>query len=186
MRSSLVARRAATLAEQDERLGITQLNKEKAEAKAAAAAAASTSTSASSPTPSPPAAPVASASGMQDNDKAASSSSSSSSSSSPSPSSPNGGESEKKTVAPNPTTSGFYDLISVVTHKGRDADSGHYVGWVRQSPEKWLKYDDDVVTSIPATEIEKLSYVYILFLIIFLIFNWLLLIIAFMVVFHMF
>jgi hypothetical protein len=25
-----------------------------------------------------------------------------------------------------------YDLIAVLTHKGRSADSGHYVGWVKQ------------------------------------------------------
>ncbi len=28
---------------------------------------------------------------------------------------------------------GNYQLIGVVTHKGRDADSGHYIGWVHRS-----------------------------------------------------
>ena len=27
---------------------------------------------------------------------------------------------------------GIYDLVSVLTHKGRSADSGHYVAWVKQ------------------------------------------------------
>ena len=27
---------------------------------------------------------------------------------------------------------GQYELLSVLTHKGRSADSGHYVGWVKQ------------------------------------------------------
>ena len=31
---------------------------------------------------------------------------------------------------------GIYDLVAVLTHKGRSADSGHYVAWVKQ--EKWL------------------------------------------------
>jgi uncharacterized UBP type Zn finger protein len=27
----------------------------------------------------------------------------------------------------------LYELFAVVTHKGRDADGGHYVAWVRES-----------------------------------------------------
>ena len=27
---------------------------------------------------------------------------------------------------------GLYELHSMVTHKGRSADSGHYIGWVRE------------------------------------------------------
>ena len=43
---------------------------------------------------------------------------------------------------------GIYELHSLVTHKGRDADGGHYIGWVRQAPGSsyWWKYDDDKVT----------------------------------------
>ena len=27
--------------------------------------------------------------------------------------------------------SGFYELMAVLTHKGRSSSSGHYVGWVK-------------------------------------------------------
>jgi ubiquitin carboxyl-terminal hydrolase 14 len=33
---------------------------------------------------------------------------------------------------------GHYQLIAVVTHKGRSADGGHYVGWVHKSGDEWL------------------------------------------------
>ena len=38
---------------------------------------------------------------------------------------------------------GIYDLVAVLTHKGRSADSGHYVGWVKQENGKWIEFDDD-------------------------------------------
>lgn len=43
-----------------------------------------------------------------------------------------------------PHFTGHYECHSVVTHKGMDADSGHYIGWVRQEPESdlWWRYDD--------------------------------------------
>lgn len=31
-----------------------------------------------------------------------------------------------------PQLTGIYDLVAVLTHKGRSADSGHYVAWVKQ------------------------------------------------------
>ena len=54
---------------------------------------------------------------------------------------------------------GMYELHSIVTHKGRSADSGHYIGWVRQAPgsDYWWKYDDDVVTETRTDEIMKLK-----------------------------
>lgn len=33
---------------------------------------------------------------------------------------------------------GHYQLIAVVTHKGRSAEGGHYVGWVHKSGDDWL------------------------------------------------
>jgi ubiquitin carboxyl-terminal hydrolase 14 len=43
-------------------------------------------------------------------------------------------------IAPN---AGKYELIGVLTHKGRSADSGHYVAWVRQGDGSWVLFDDD-------------------------------------------
>ena len=31
---------------------------------------------------------------------------------------------------------GFYDLTAIITHKGRTADSGHYVAWARKDKSK--------------------------------------------------
>lgn len=33
---------------------------------------------------------------------------------------------------------GAYELVGVVTHKGRSADGGHYIGWVHASGEDWI------------------------------------------------
>ena len=41
---------------------------------------------------------------------------------------------------------GYYELFGLVTHKGRDSKSGHYISWVRQSGANWLIFDDDNVT----------------------------------------
>ena len=71
---------------------------------------------------------------------------------------------------------GNYELFGVVTHKGnilvysifnkvviinnrfllgRDADSGHYIGWVRQAEgsNTWWKFDDDIVSEIKTEEV---------------------------------
>lgn len=55
--------------------------------------------------------------------------------------------------------SGYYTLQAVLTHQGRSSSSGHYVGWVRQSmtEDKWIKFDDDVVTPVTSEEILRLS-----------------------------
>eukprot|EP01118_Nematostelium_gracile_P018856 TRINITY_DN8525_c0_g1_i1.p1 TRINITY_DN8525_c0_g1~~TRINITY_DN8525_c0_g1_i1.p1 ORF type:complete len:475 (-),score=155.12 TRINITY_DN8525_c0_g1_i1:20-1444(-) len=52
---------------------------------------------------------------------------------------------------------GQYELFAVLTHKGRMADAGHYVAWVKESNDKWLKFDDDVVSQVNNEEIKKLS-----------------------------
>lgn len=56
-------------------------------------------------------------------------------------------------------SSGQYELHSCVTHKGRSADSGHYIGWVRQEPGSnfWWKYDDEIVTETTTEEVMKLK-----------------------------
>jgi len=51
---------------------------------------------------------------------------------------------------------GNYELIGVLTHKGRTSDSGHYVAWVHKRGDEWLKYDDDVVSMVKTEEILNL------------------------------
>ena len=43
----------------------------------------------------------------------------------------------------------------MLTHIGRSADSGHYMGWVRQEPgsDFWWKFDDDKVSEVKTQEI---------------------------------
>ncbi len=57
--------------------------------------------------------------------------------------------------------SGQYDLVAVLTHVGRAADSGHYIGWVKDTstPKStgWLKFDDDRVSPCSEEEITKLE-----------------------------
>jgi ubiquitin C-terminal hydrolase len=65
---------------------------------------------------------------------------------------------EVETVPRIPTdSSGFYELIGVVTHVGRLAESGHYIGWARQSGDNWLKFDDSVVTPITTEDIKQIA-----------------------------
>ena len=51
---------------------------------------------------------------------------------------------------------GNYELVGVITHKGRSTDSGHYVAWVQYKGESWLRYDDDEVTKVPIEEVLNL------------------------------
>ncbi|XP_073052789.1 ubiquitin carboxyl-terminal hydrolase 6 [Primulina eburnea] len=62
----------------------------------------------------------------------------------------NVGEESSKSALEQGTTlekehhlTGIYDLVAVLTHKGRSADSGHYVAWVKQENGKWIQFDDD-------------------------------------------
>jgi ubiquitin carboxyl-terminal hydrolase 14 len=52
---------------------------------------------------------------------------------------------------------GMYKLMAVVTHKGRSADSGHYIGWGRQTDTDWLKFDDDVVSAVKTANVLDLA-----------------------------
>jgi len=52
---------------------------------------------------------------------------------------------------------GLYELFAVLSHKGRSADYGHYISWVKEAEDKWLKYDDDYVSYVNNEEIKKLS-----------------------------
>ncbi|KAJ2083098.1 deubiquitinating enzyme [Coemansia sp. RSA 988] len=76
----------------------------------------------------------------------------------------------KEDVGCNPN--GVYELIGVVTHIGRTANSGHYMAWVRKEkgvggsdpagkgiPDTqhwWYKFDDDQVSMVTDNEILKL------------------------------
>ncbi len=54
--------------------------------------------------------------------------------------------------------SGYYDLIAVLTHKGRSSNSGHYVGWAKnEKTNAWHMYDDEDVSPVGEEEILKLS-----------------------------
>lgn len=59
-----------------------------------------------------------------------------------------------QSYGPNRLT-GKYDLIGVLTHKGRSADSGHYVSWVKQDDGSWIQFDDDEM--IPRKEEDVLA-----------------------------
>ena len=50
---------------------------------------------------------------------------------------------------------GCYELHSVVTHKGRSADSGHYMGYVRQgsSNQWWCFNDEKVLTDVTTADV---------------------------------
>ncbi|KAK0090305.1 hypothetical protein PV325_001536 [Microctonus aethiopoides] len=52
---------------------------------------------------------------------------------------------------------GYYTLQAVLTHRGRSSSSGHYVAWVRQKGDTWLKCDDEMVSVVTSEEILKLS-----------------------------
>jgi ubiquitin carboxyl-terminal hydrolase 14 len=53
-------------------------------------------------------------------------------------------------------STGCYELFGLVTHKGRSADSGHYVGWVKEN-DRWVQFDDDKVQEVSEDDIKKLS-----------------------------
>lgn len=63
----------------------------------------------------------------------------------------------KPTVATEEVDTGYYELVGIVSHKGRTADGGHYVGWTlmqKADPkapdgykdDQWVCYDDETVT----------------------------------------
>merc|ERR1712154_3633 len=52
---------------------------------------------------------------------------------------------------------GYYELCGIVTHKGRSANSGHYIGYSKDSARgKWLKFDDEDATEITSDDIKQL------------------------------
>lgn len=53
--------------------------------------------------------------------------------------------------------SGHYELQGIITHQGRSSSSGHYVAWIRQKADTWLKCDDETVTPVTSEDVLKLS-----------------------------
>jgi ubiquitin carboxyl-terminal hydrolase 14 len=55
--------------------------------------------------------------------------------------------------------SGRYELVGVVSHKGRSSSSGHYMGWVRnpKNPAKWTCFDDDHPSECEWKDIDNLA-----------------------------
>jgi ubiquitin carboxyl-terminal hydrolase 14 len=47
--------------------------------------------------------------------------------------------------------------VAVLTHKGRSADSGHYVGWTRQEDGAWVQFDDEEMIPRKQDEVLALS-----------------------------
>eukprot|EP00591_Stephanopyxis_turris_P004323 CAMPEP_0195519598 /NCGR_PEP_ID=MMETSP0794_2-20130614/15121_1 /TAXON_ID=515487 /ORGANISM="Stephanopyxis turris, Strain CCMP 815" /LENGTH=589 /DNA_ID=CAMNT_0040648781 /DNA_START=60 /DNA_END=1829 /DNA_ORIENTATION=+ len=66
---------------------------------------------------------------------------------------------------------GIYELFAVVTHKGRNADGGHYMGWVKaehqgenakiadtdEVNDDWFVFDDDEVSPCKTEDVLKLK-----------------------------
>ena len=51
---------------------------------------------------------------------------------------------------------GFYHLKAVLTHRGRSAQSGHYITHVKIG-EQWFRFDDEKVTDIDEEDVEMLA-----------------------------
>ena len=56
---------------------------------------------------------------------------------------------------PDLACAGRYELVAVLTHKGRSADSGHYVCWAKQDDGQWMQFDDE--NMIPRKEDEVIA-----------------------------
>nr|CCA15091.1 ubiquitin carboxylterminal hydrolase putative [Albugo laibachii Nc14] len=52
---------------------------------------------------------------------------------------------------------GNYELFAILTHKGRSADSGHYMAWVHHEGDNWFCYDDEDVSPCKTEDIQKLK-----------------------------
>ncbi|PIA24945.1 hypothetical protein AQUCO_14200016v1 [Aquilegia coerulea] len=54
-------------------------------------------------------------------------------------------------------STGIYDLVAVLTHKGSSANSGHYIAYVKQESGQWIQFDDDTVKPQQPEHITELS-----------------------------
>ena len=62
---------------------------------------------------------------------------------------------DRKLYRPHGTglDTGNYELIGVVTHKGRSAEGGHYIGWVHAQGDDCIPCDDDICTVVKTEDI---------------------------------
>lgn len=51
---------------------------------------------------------------------------------------------------------GKYQLMGVVTHQGRSADGGHYIGWIHSTGDEWYQCDDEFISRVKSEDILKL------------------------------
>jgi len=51
----------------------------------------------------------------------------------------------------------LYELIGIVSHQGMYAEGGHYIGWAKESEDRWIKFDDDKVSVVDDAQIQKLD-----------------------------
>lgn len=58
---------------------------------------------------------------------------------------------------PGSNNSGYYELLGVVTHEGRTANSGHYVAWSKVEGKNWACFDDAKVTQHDEERVIKLG-----------------------------
>ncbi|XP_049848547.1 ubiquitin carboxyl-terminal hydrolase 14-like [Schistocerca gregaria] len=69
----------------------------------------------------------------------------------------NGSGDVEVTQAPLQNETCFYELSAVITHKGRESDSGHYVAWVREEGvDDWISYNDEKTSKVGQEDIRKL------------------------------
>ena len=47
--------------------------------------------------------------------------------------------------------------MGILTHKGRSADSGHYVAWVKHEDSQWIQYDDEDLIPTKEEEVMQLN-----------------------------
>jgi len=74
------------------------------------------------------------------------------------------GDSAESVAAANPISSdplenqnALYELIAILSHQGMYAEGGHYIGWAKESEDRWIKFDDDKVSVVDNAQIQKLD-----------------------------
>jgi ubiquitin carboxyl-terminal hydrolase 14 len=57
-----------------------------------------------------------------------------------------------------PNFQGHYELFAVVTHKGRNADGGHYMGWVKATTDSNVVVDENHILKLQGGGDYDMSY----------------------------